>query len=102
MPVKKAKRLIPVDDYIVVSELATREKTKEGVLLPYHDGDEPLQGVVESVGPGFVNQKGEKNIMPVKPGDVVLYHKSVGEKVELEKGPVKVLNVGNIFGILRN
>lgn len=76
----------PLNDRIVLEPLKEEEKTKAGLYLPdIADKERSEQGKVFAVGPGKLNEKGERVPLSVKVGDNVIfggYHskQKVGDK----------------------
>lgn len=75
-------KLRPLANRVIVEQHAATKKTKSGIVIA-NANDKPLRGTVIAVGPG--HWLGDKFIeTTVKPGDVVLFGKRVGEKVDLD------------------
>lgn len=62
-------RFRPKDDYIVVRPVERRQSE----VLHVISGEKYTQGVIEAVGPGKRNKRGERQALTVKPGDFVTY-----------------------------
>ena len=60
--------------------------TKVGIVLPdTAEKEKPMQGKVIAVGPGKLNEKGERIPMSVKVGDRVLFKKYGPDEIEFDK-----------------
>jgi chaperonin GroES len=65
----------PLSDHILIEPLKEEQVSKGGIVLPETAEEKPEQGKVVAVGPGKINEKGERQSMEVKVGDKVLFTK---------------------------
>jgi chaperonin GroES len=56
--------------------------TKGGILLPETAQEKPKEGEVIAVGPGKMNNRGERETLSVKVGDKVLFGSYAGTEVK--------------------
>jgi len=63
-------KIKPLSDRIVVIRVEEEKKTKGGILIPDTAKEKPQEGKVIAVGPGKVNEKGERIPLDVKKGTV--------------------------------
>ncbi len=87
----------PLDDRVVVEPLEADEKTAGGILLPDAAQQKPQRGRVVAVGPGKLNDKGERIALSVVKGDEVIYGRYGGNDVEVEGKEVKILRESDIL-----
>ena len=59
----------PLGDRVFVKVSASEEKTAGGILLPDTAKEKPQIGEIAAVGPGKLNDKGERTALEVKVGD---------------------------------
>jgi chaperonin GroES len=85
-----ALKLKPLGDRLVVEPIEQEETTAGGILLPETAKEKPQEGKVVAVGPGRLDENGNRIKMEVKEGDRVLYAKYAGTEIKLE-GAEKVL-----------
>jgi len=85
-----AFNLKPLGDRLVVRPIEQEDTTASGILLPETAKEKPQEGKVIAVGPGRLDENGNRVKMEVKEGDRVLYAKYAGTEVKLE-GDDKVL-----------
>ena len=76
--------LKPLGDRLVVEPIEQEETTAAGILLPGTAKEKPQEGRVLAVGPGRVDENGDRVEMEVKEGDRVLYAKYAGTEVKLQ------------------
>ncbi|NLJ72819.1 MAG: co-chaperone GroES [Syntrophomonadaceae bacterium] len=98
MPLK----IQPLADRIVlkVAEV-TEEKTKSGLYVPDSAKEKPQEAEVLAVGPGALNEKGERIPMEVKVGDKVIFSKYAGLEIKVDGEEYLVLSERDILGILK-
>ena len=59
----------PIGERVVIKPMQKEEKTQSGILLPDSAQEKPIEGEVMAVGPGRINEKGERVPLEVKVGD---------------------------------
>ena len=79
-----AVKLKPLGDRLVVEPMEHEEVTSGGILLPETAKEKPQEGKVLAVGPGRVDDNGNRVKMEVGVGDRVLYAKYAGTEVKVE------------------
>ncbi len=78
-------RIQPLSDKIVVKVMeVTEEKTKSGLYVPDTAKEKPQEGEVLAVGPGVMNEQGERLPMSVAVGDRVIFSKYAGTEIKLD------------------
>ena len=75
--------LKPLSDRIIVTALASEEKTAGGIVLPDTAKEKPQRGEVIAVGPGKLLDDGKRAALEVKVGDIVLFGKYSGTEVKV-------------------
>ncbi len=58
----------PLNDRVLVIRIEEEEKTVGGIIIPDTAKEKPQEGKVIAVGPGKVNENGERSPMAVKAG----------------------------------
>jgi len=76
------------------------EVRKGGIIIPDTAKEKPHQGVVVAVGPGVVDEKGNRRKLDVKEGDKVLFSKYAGTEVTLEDEEYLIMGEDDILGII--
>lgn len=95
-----AIKLKPLGDRVIVKQSDAEEKTASGILLPDSAKEKPTKGKVISAGPGKLNDKGQRDALSVKSGDVVYYGKYSGTEVEVDGEKFVILRESDILGVL--
>ncbi len=73
----------PLSDYVLVRPVQEDKMTPSGIVLPDTAKEKPQIGEIMAVGPGGVDEKGNKTPMVVKVGQKVLYKKWGGNEVKV-------------------
>lgn len=74
--------------------------TKGGILLPDSAKEKPKEGTVEAIGPGKIDEHGNKEIMELKIGDRVLFSAYAGTEVKDDNDEMLILSQEDILGVL--
>ena len=90
----------PLMDKIVIKVIDDTEKTQGGIFIPDSAKEKPQKGEVVAVGLGKMNDKGEREPMDVKVGDVVLYAKYSGTDVKYENVEYKILSIKDVLAVI--
>ena len=93
--------LKPLSNHLFLEPLEEEKVTKSGIVLPdTAEREKPVKGKVLAVGPGKMNEKGERTPMSVKVGDTVLFKKYGPDEIELEGKKYLVGEEEDILAIL--
>lgn len=95
------KTLKPLQDKVIVQKVEPEEKTSGGIVLPDTAKEKPQEGKVIAVGPGAVDDKGQRKPMDVKEGDHVLYAKYSGTEVKINGEEYLILSERDILAIVK-
>jgi chaperonin GroES len=76
------------------------ETMKGGIIIPDTAKEKPQQGKIIAVGPGRVDDNGQRVAPEVKKGDTVLYGKYAGTEVTVAGTDYLILREGDILAIL--
>ena len=92
--------LKPLQDRIVIKVIEDTEQTYGGIFIPDSAKEKPQKGEVVAVGEGKTNDKGEKEPMEVKVGDIVLYAKYAGTEVKMDGVEYKILSIKDALAVI--
>ena len=92
--------LKPLQDRIVIKVIEDTEQTSGGIFIPDSAKEKPQKGEVVAVGQGKLNEKGEREPMDVKTGDIVLYAKYAGTDIKIDGVEYKILSVKDALAII--
>ncbi len=93
-------KIKPLADRVVVQRIEEEEEKKGGIIIPDTAKERPQKGKVIAVGPGRLNDKGERMPMEVKEGDLVLFSKYAGTEVKVGDEEYLVMREDEILAIL--
>jgi chaperonin GroES len=91
----------PLSSHVFIEPVEEDKMTKSGIVLPdTAEKEKPIKGKVLSVGPGKVNEKGERIPMSVKVGDTVLFKKYGPDEIEIDGKKYLVGDEDDILAII--
>jgi chaperonin GroES len=93
-------KIRPLNDRILVKRLAEVEKTKGGIIIPDSAKEKPAEGEVVAVGPGKLDDKGNRVKPDLKKGDRVLFSKYGGTEVKLDGDDFLIMREDDILGVV--
>ena len=92
--------LKPLADRIVIKVIEDTEQTSGGIFIPDSAKEKSQKGEVIAVGQGKMNEKGEREPMDVKVGEIVLFAKYAGTDVKVSDETLKIMSVSDVLGII--
>ena len=90
----------PLEDKLVVQASEAETTTASGIVIPDTAKEKPQEGTVLSVGPGRIDDKGNRIPLDVNVGDVVLYSKYGGTEVKYAGEEYLVLSARDVLAII--
>lgn len=90
----------PLEDRIVIQQLEAETTTASGLVIPDTAKEKPQEGAVVAVGPGRVDDKGNRIPVDVKPGDVVIYSKYGGTEVKYGGEEYLILSARDVLAVV--
>ncbi|MEA1959809.1 MAG: co-chaperone GroES [Bacillota bacterium] len=88
----------PLNDRVVVKvNEVVEEKTKSGLYVPDTAKEKPQEAEVLAVGPGLLNDKGERIALDVAVGDKVIFSKYGGMEIKLDGEEYLILSERDIL-----
>lgn len=94
-------KIRPLNDRILVKRLEGEERTAGGIIIPDSAKEKPAEGEVVAVGPGKLNDAGERVAMDVAVGDRVLFSKYGGTEVKLDGEDFLIMREDDILGVVQ-
>ena len=89
--------LKPLGDRIIVEVLEEEETTVSGIVLPDTAKEKPQEGEVVAVGPGRIDDNGNRVPLDVAVGDRVLYSKYGGTEVKVGVDEYLILRESDVL-----
>ena len=90
----------PLEDRIVVQPVEAEQTTASGLVIPDTAKEKPQEGKVVAVGPGRVDDKGNRVPVDVQDDDVVIYSKYGGTEVKYSGQEFLVLSARDVLAIV--
>ena len=90
----------PLLDRIVLKVIEDTEQTTGGIFIPDSAKEKSQKGEVVAVGAGKMLEKGEREPMDVKVGDIVLFAKYSGTDVKMGNETLKILSIKDVLGVI--
>lgn len=98
---KKAMKLRPLADRIIVEASEKEDTTPGGILLPETAKEKPQEGVVIAVGPGRWDEEGKKRVpLELSVDDKVIFAKYSGTEIKLDDKKYLILSEKDILAVL--
>jgi len=95
-------KIQPLGDKLVVKVAeTTEEKTKSGLYVPDTAKEKPQEAEVIAVGPGAMNDKGERLPMSVAKGDKIIFSKYAGTEIKLDGEEYLIMAERDVLAILK-
>ena len=90
----------PLEDRIVIKQVDAEQTTASGLVIPDTAKEKPQEGVVVAVGPGRIDDNGNRVPLDIAEGDVVLYSKYGGTEVKFGVDEYLVLSARDVLAIV--
>jgi chaperonin GroES len=90
----------PLEDRIVVKTLEAEQTTASGLVIPDSAKEKPQEGEVLAVGPGRIDDNGNRVPLDVAVGDKVIYSKYGGTEVKYSGEEYLILSARDILAIV--
>ena len=90
----------PLEDKILVQASEAETTTASGIVIPDTAKEKPQEGKVLAVGPGRIDDNGNRIPLDVNVGDVVIYSKYGGTEVKYGGEEYLVLSARDVLAII--
>ncbi len=91
--------LKPLGARALVKPLDAEEKSSGGIILPEAAQERPREGEIVAVGPGALNDEGERMAMDVAVGDIVIYSSYGGTELKVDGEDYLLVNESDIIAV---
>ena len=92
--------LQPLEDRIVVKPSEGEEMTASGLVIPDTAKEKPQEGEVVAVGPGRIDDNGNRVPLDIAVGDKVIYSKYGGTEVKFGGEDYLVLSARDVLAVV--
>ena len=90
----------PLEDRIVVQTAEAEQTTASGLVIPDTAKEKPQEGKVVAVGPGRIDDSGNRVPVDVAEGDVVIYSKYGGTEVKYDGQEFQILSSRDVLAVV--
>ena len=90
----------PLEDRIVVRPLEAEQTTASGLVIPDTAKEKPQEGEVVAIGPGRIDDNGNRVPIDVAEGDVVIYSKYGGTEIKSGGEEFLVLSARDVLAVV--
>ncbi|WP_075890730.1 co-chaperone GroES [Actinomyces provencensis] len=92
----------PLEDRIVIRQVEAERTTASGLVIPDTAKEKPQEGEVIAVGPGRIDDKGNRVPMDVSEGDTVIYSRYGGTEVKYAGEEYVILSARDVLAVVEH
>lgn len=93
-------KISPLNDRVLVKRIEQREEVRGGIIIPDTAKEKPQEAEVVAVGPGKLDESGDRLPMTVRVGDRVLIGKYAGTDIKLDDEDHTILREDEILAMI--
>jgi chaperonin GroES len=94
-------KIRPLHDRVLIKRLdSAAEQVRGGIIIPDTAKEKPQEAEVVAVGPGKIQDNGERQAMDVKAGDRILVGKYSGSDIKIEDEDFVILREDEILAVV--
>ena len=90
----------PLEDRVVVQANEAETTTASGLVIPDTAKEKPQEGTVIAVGPGRVDDNGNRVPLDISVGDTVVYSKYGGTEVKYSGEEYLILSARDVLAVV--
>jgi chaperonin GroES len=90
----------PLEDRIVVRPLEAEQTTASGLVIPDTAKEKPQEGEVLAVGPGRIDDHGNRVPLDIAVGDKVIFSKYGGTEVKYADEEFLILSARDVLAVV--
>ena len=91
----------PLEDRIVIKQVDAETTTASGLVIPDTAKEKPQEGDVVAVGPGRIDDNGNRGPLDIAVGDKVIYSKYGGTEVKYGGEEYLVLSARDVLAVIQ-
>ncbi len=92
----------PLHDRVLAIRREHEEEVRGGIIIPDTAKEKPQEAEVAAVGPGKLDNDGNRQPMDVKAGDRVLIGKYSGSEIKIDGEEYVILREDEILAVIEN
>jgi chaperonin GroES len=93
-------KIKPLNDRVLIIRVGQEHKTSGGIIIPDTAKEKPMEGEVVAVGPGKIDEKGNRVPMDVKKGNRILFSKYAGTEIKIDGIEHLFMREDDILGVI--
>ena len=90
----------PLEDRLVIQAVEAEQTTASGLVIPDTAKEKPQEGNVIAVGPGRVDDNGNRVPLDVAVGDKVIFSKYGGTEVKYDGEEYLILSARDVLAVV--
>ena len=90
----------PLEDRIVIKQVEAEQVTASGLVIPDTAKEKPQEGEVVAVGPGRIDDNGNRVPLDVGVGDKDIYSKYGGTEIKYGGDDLLVLSARDVLAVV--
>jgi chaperonin GroES len=90
----------PLEDRLVIKVVEAEQTTASGLVIPDTAKEKPQEGEVLAVGPGRIDDKGNRVPLDVSVGDKVIFSKYGGTEVKHGGDDLLILSARDVLAVV--
>ena len=90
----------PLEDRVVIKQVEAEQTTASGLVIPDTAKEKPQEGEVVAVGPGRIDDNGNRIPLDISVGDKVIYSKYGGTEVKYGGEELLVLSARDVLAVV--
>ena len=90
----------PLEDRLVIKVVEAEQTTASGLVIPDTAKEKPQEGEVLAVGPGRVDDNGNRVPLDVNVGDKVIFSKYGGTEVKYAGDDLLILSARDVLAVV--
>ena len=90
----------PLEDRIVIKQVEAEQTTSSGLVIPDTAKEKPQEGEVFAVGPGRIDDNGNRIPLDVAVGDRVIYSKYGGTEIKHGGEEYLILSARDVLAVI--
>ena len=90
----------PLEDRLVIRAIEAEQTTASGLVIPDTAKEKPQEGEVIAVGPGRVDDNGNRVPLDVSVGDKVIFSKYGGTEVKYGGEDLLILSARDVLAVV--
>ncbi|HUS22295.1 MAG TPA: co-chaperone GroES [Aeromicrobium sp.] len=90
----------PLEDRLVIKVVEAEQTTASGLVIPDTAKEKPQEGEVLAVGPGRVDDNGNRVPLDVNVGDKIIFSKYGGTEVKYNGEDLLILSARDVLAVV--